>query len=137
MESEKFIVCREEGQVAIIDLRQGAQVDRKAMNAEAATMNPAEKILALRSSTGGVTRIQLFNLDTKAKLNSHDMNEPLVADGELNANPTNGVSAPKSSRHLPRTLDPDQMHRLLETDGSKWHSAVMHSLSLTRQLPKN
>ncbi len=47
----------------------------------------------------------------------------LVADGELNANPTNGVSAPKSSRHLPRTLDPDQMHRLLETDGSKWHDA--------------
>lgn len=78
MESDKFIVCREEGQVAMIDLRQGAQVDRKAMNAEAAIMNPAEKILALRSSTGGVTRIQLFNLDTKAKLNSHDMNEPLV-----------------------------------------------------------
>lgn len=78
MESDQFIVCREEGQVAMIDLRQGAQVDRKTMAAEAAIMNPAQKILALRSSVGGATRVQLFNLDTKAKLNSHDMPEPLV-----------------------------------------------------------
>lgn len=45
----------------------------------------------------------------------------LVAEGELSANPANGVSAPKSSRRLPRTLDPDQMSRLLDADGSSWH----------------
>mmetsp|Transcript_20057 Transcript_20057/g.43642 ORF Transcript_20057/g.43642 Transcript_20057/m.43642 type:complete len:1729 (+) Transcript_20057:109-5295(+) len=78
MESDNFIVCREEGQVAMIDLRQGAQVDRKPIQAEAAIMNPAQKILALRSNVGSATRVQLFNLDTKAKLNSHDMPEPLV-----------------------------------------------------------
>ena len=60
MESDNFIVCREEGQVAMIDLRQGAQVDRKPMQAEAAIMNPAQKILALRSATGGATRLQHF-----------------------------------------------------------------------------
>jgi len=78
MESDNFIVCREEGQVAMIDLRQGAQVDRKPIQAEAAIMNPVQKILALRSNVGSATRVQLFNLDTKAKLNSHDMPEPLV-----------------------------------------------------------
>ena len=41
----------------------------------------------------------------------------LIAEGELDANPANGVSAPRSARHLPRTLDPDQMSRLLETSG--------------------
>lgn len=78
MESDQFIVCREEGQVAMIDLRQGAQVDRKPIKADAAIMNPAQKILALRNKTGPVTKIQLFNLDTRAKVNSHDMNEDVV-----------------------------------------------------------
>merc|ERR1719253_2342253 len=42
--------------------------------AEAAVMNPAANVLALRS---GKT-IQLFNLDAKAKLKSHDMDAPIV-----------------------------------------------------------
>ena len=47
----------------------------------------------------------------------------LIAEGELEANPVHGVSAPRSARHLPRTLDPDQMSRLLETPGDAWHDA--------------
>merc|ERR1719253_1403067 len=42
--------------------------------AEAAVMNPAANVLALRS---GKT-IQLFNLDAKAKLKSHDMDAPII-----------------------------------------------------------
>ena len=47
----------------------------------------------------------------------------LVAAGALSANPANGVSAPKSSRRLPRALDPDQMSRLLDAEGASWHDA--------------
>ena len=78
MESDQFIVCREEGQVAMIDLRQGAQVDRKPISADAAIMNPAKKVLALRSKADGRTRLQLFNLDTREKLGSHEMAEDVV-----------------------------------------------------------
>ena len=78
MESDQFIVCREEGQVAMIDLRQGASVDRKPIKADAAIMNPVQKILALRNKSGATTKIQMFNLDTQAKVNSTDMNEDLV-----------------------------------------------------------
>jgi clathrin heavy chain len=74
MESDKFIVCREEGQVAMIDLRAGAQVTRRPIGADAAIMNPEHNILALRSNTA----VQIFNLDTKQKLKSHNMPEPLV-----------------------------------------------------------
>lgn len=74
MESDKFIVCREEGQVAMIDLRAGAQVTRRPIGADAAIMNPEHSILALRSNT----TVQIFNLDSKQKLKSHNMPEPLV-----------------------------------------------------------
>ena len=47
----------------MIDLANGAQVTRRPIQAEAAIMNPASNILALRSGT----TVQMFNLDTKAK----------------------------------------------------------------------
>jgi clathrin heavy chain len=58
----------------MIDLRNGAQVTRRPIQAEAAIMNPTQNILALRSGT----TLQIFNLDTKSKLKSHTMPDPLV-----------------------------------------------------------
>eukprot|EP00542_Grammatophora_oceanica_P019816 CAMPEP_0194047086 /NCGR_PEP_ID=MMETSP0009_2-20130614/23549_1 /TAXON_ID=210454 /ORGANISM="Grammatophora oceanica, Strain CCMP 410" /LENGTH=1700 /DNA_ID=CAMNT_0038692601 /DNA_START=222 /DNA_END=5324 /DNA_ORIENTATION=- len=74
MESDKWIVSVEPTQVTMIDLQNGAAVQRRPIQAEAAIMNPAQNILALRSGT----TLQIFNLDAKAKLKSHSMPEPLV-----------------------------------------------------------
>eukprot|EP00559_Dactyliosolen_fragilissimus_P005094 CAMPEP_0184856570 /NCGR_PEP_ID=MMETSP0580-20130426/1757_1 /TAXON_ID=1118495 /ORGANISM="Dactyliosolen fragilissimus" /LENGTH=1720 /DNA_ID=CAMNT_0027351673 /DNA_START=136 /DNA_END=5301 /DNA_ORIENTATION=- len=74
MESDSWIVCVESAQVTLVDLKNGAQVSRKPINAEAAIMNPVSNVIALRS---GVT-VQVFNLDAKQKLKSHTMPEPVV-----------------------------------------------------------
>jgi integrase/recombinase XerC len=42
----------------------------------------------------------------------------LVRERLLTSNPAEGIRAPKSARRLPRTLDPDEMSRLLELPGS-------------------
>ena len=74
MESDKWIVSVEPTQVSLIDLQNQAAVTRRPIKAEAAVMNPATNILALRSGK----MIQMFNLDTKQKLKSHDMDSPIV-----------------------------------------------------------
>ena len=74
MESDKWIICVEPSQVTMVDLQNGAQVTRRPIQAEAAVMNPAQNILALRSGT----TLQIFNLDQKAKMKSHAMTEPVV-----------------------------------------------------------
>lgn len=74
MESERWIVSVEPNQVTMIDLANGAQVQRRPMQAQAALMNPVSNILALRSGT----TVQVFNLDAKQKLKSHSMPENVV-----------------------------------------------------------
>mmetsp|Transcript_18983 Transcript_18983/g.34166 ORF Transcript_18983/g.34166 Transcript_18983/m.34166 type:complete len:1741 (-) Transcript_18983:249-5471(-) len=74
MESDKWIVSVEPTQVSLVDLQNQAQVTRRPIKAEAAVMNPVSNILALRSGK----MIQMFNLDTKSKLKSHDMDQPIV-----------------------------------------------------------
>ena len=74
MESDKWIVSVEPTQVSLVDLQNQAQVTRRPIKAEAAVMNPSSNILALRSGK----MIQMFNLDTKSKLKSHDMDAPIV-----------------------------------------------------------
>jgi clathrin heavy chain len=69
MESDRWIVSVEPTQLTLVDLQNQAQVTRRPMTAEAVVMNPSSNILALRS--GKI--IQMFNLDTKAKLKSHEM----------------------------------------------------------------
>ena len=69
MSSAKWIVAAEPSQLTLVDLANGAQVTRRPMKAEAAIMNPEANVLALRSST----TIQLFNLDTKQKVKSHQL----------------------------------------------------------------
>ena len=74
MESDRWIVSVEPTQVSLVDLQNQAQVTRRPIKAEAAVMNPSLNILALRSGK----MIQMFNLDTKSKLKSHDMDSPIV-----------------------------------------------------------
>lgn len=74
MESDKWIICVEPSQVTLVDLTNNATVTKRPIQAEAAVMNPDQNILALRSGT----TLQIFNLDQKAKMKSHNMTEPVV-----------------------------------------------------------
>jgi len=73
MESDKFItVCDSTGsapQVFVIDLAAGNTVTKRPISAEAAIMNPVTKVLALRAGT----QLQIFNLELRAKMKSHNM----------------------------------------------------------------
>lgn len=40
----------------------------------------------------------------------------LVSQGELNANPAKGISAPKPPRHLPKNIEVDDINQLLDID---------------------
>lgn len=74
MESERWIICVEPSQVTMVDLQNGAQVTRRPMQVQAALMNPIQNVLALRNEQ----TVQVFNLDAKQKLKSHQMPEPVL-----------------------------------------------------------
>jgi clathrin heavy chain len=74
MQSDKWIVCVEPSQVTMVDLANQAQVTRRPIQAEAAIMNPASSILALRSGT----TLQIFNLEQKLKMKAHTITEAVV-----------------------------------------------------------
>ncbi|GMH83342.1 hypothetical protein TrST_g4351 [Triparma strigata] len=79
MESDKMItVCEKnaqgQAQICMIDMENNNAVDRKAMAAEAAIMNPVSKIIALRA---GQT-LQIFNLELKARMKNYNMTEPVT-----------------------------------------------------------
>jgi len=74
MESENWIVSVEPTQVTMVDLRNGAQVSKRSITAEAAIMHPQQSVIALRS---GPT-VQIFNLDAKKKMKSHTMPESVL-----------------------------------------------------------
>ena len=71
LESEKYVCVRESGEsgnsVAIVDLNNIHNMVRRPMSADSAIMNPEENILALKLQR----QLQVFNLETKAKLKSH------------------------------------------------------------------
>lgn len=58
----------------MVDLQNGAQVTRRPMQVQAALMNPIQNVLALRNEQ----TVQVFNLDAKQKLKSHQMPEPVL-----------------------------------------------------------
>ncbi|WFD29954.1 Clathrin heavy chain [Malassezia sp. CBS 17886] len=78
LESEKFVCVRENtaagSAVTIVDLNDVTNITRRPMSADSALMNPVEKILALKSQR----QLQIFNLDTKAKLKSHTMHQDVI-----------------------------------------------------------
>ncbi|PWN29567.1 putative CHC1-clathrin heavy chain [Jaminaea rosea] len=72
MESERFVCVREQvsgnNSVAIVGIDEASpSVMRRPITADSAIMNPASKILALKSGR----QLQVFNLDTKQKVKSH------------------------------------------------------------------
>ncbi|CAG8715912.1 5112_t:CDS:2, partial [Acaulospora morrowiae] len=79
MESDRFICVREapaEGsnQVVIVDLNDIQNVMKRPISADSAIMHPTSKILALKSQR----QLQIFNLELKAKVKSHFMNEDVL-----------------------------------------------------------
>eukprot|EP01025_Chloroclados_australasicus_P037130 TRINITY_DN3781_c1_g3_i1.p1 TRINITY_DN3781_c1_g3~~TRINITY_DN3781_c1_g3_i1.p1 ORF type:complete len:1706 (-),score=246.11 TRINITY_DN3781_c1_g3_i1:418-5535(-) len=77
MESEKYILVREQGQsntLVIVDMSNPTQPVRRPITADSALMNPQQKIVALKAAIqSGGDNLQIFNLDTKQKLKSHEM----------------------------------------------------------------
>lgn len=70
-QSDKWLCVRDQdaGQVVVFDLANGNTPDRKPMKADSALMNPSKNWLALKGKNeGGADFLQVYNLDTKAKL---------------------------------------------------------------------
>uniref|UniRef100_A0A0D9XN70 Clathrin heavy chain linker core motif domain-containing protein n=1 Tax=Leersia perrieri TaxID=77586 RepID=A0A0D9XN70_9ORYZ len=83
MESEKYICVREtspQNSVVIIDMAMPAQPLRRPITADSALMNPNTRILALKAQIPGTTQdhLQIFNIEAKTKIKSHQMPEQVV-----------------------------------------------------------
>ncbi|CAD6192939.1 unnamed protein product [Caenorhabditis auriculariae] len=78
MESDKFIVVREmiadQQQVVIVDLADAPNPTRRPISADSVIMHPTAKILALKSNK----TLQIFNIELKAKVKSHQNAEEIV-----------------------------------------------------------
>ncbi|KAG9142165.1 hypothetical protein Leryth_007608 [Lithospermum erythrorhizon] len=83
MESDKYICVREtspQNSIVIVDMNMPMQPLRRPITADSALMNPNSKILALKAQIAGTTQdhLQIFNIEMKAKLKSHQMPEQVV-----------------------------------------------------------
>ncbi|OAJ39008.1 hypothetical protein, variant [Batrachochytrium dendrobatidis JEL423] len=78
MESDKYICVREkvgeQNQVVIIDMTQPQNLVRRPITADSAIMNPVSNIIALKAAR----QLQIFNLELKAKIKAHAMNDDVV-----------------------------------------------------------
>ncbi|SCU88368.1 LANO_0D01904g1_1 [Lachancea nothofagi CBS 11611] len=78
-ESDRFVTVREtnngSNSVAIVDLQNGNQVTRKNMGGDSAIMHPSQNVISVRAQG---TVVQIFNLDTKSKLKSFTLEEPVL-----------------------------------------------------------
>lgn len=75
MESDKFVCVREtapSNQLVVVDTANPTAPQRRPITADSAIMNPASKIIALKATVAGAAgdSLQIFNLETKAKLKS-------------------------------------------------------------------
>ncbi|KFK34843.1 hypothetical protein AALP_AA5G200400 [Arabis alpina] len=83
MESDKYICLRETSpanSVVIIDMSKPLQPLRRPITADSAIMNPDSRILALKALLQGTTQdhLQIFNIEAKTKIKSHQMPEQVV-----------------------------------------------------------
>ncbi len=83
MESDKFICVRETGaanSVVIVELANPAQPLRRPITADSALMNPVAKVIALKAAVAGsaADHLQIFNIELKSKMKSHQMPEQVV-----------------------------------------------------------
>ena len=80
MESEKYICVREtsgNNSVVIVDMATPMQPLRRPITADSALMNPIAKVIALKAAVQGTTsdHLQIFNIEMKSKMKSHQMPE--------------------------------------------------------------
>ncbi|KAJ8443923.1 hypothetical protein Cgig2_032747 [Carnegiea gigantea] len=83
MESEKYLCVREtapQNNVVIVDMNLPMQPLRRPITADSALMNPNSRILALKALLPGTTQdhLQIFNIETKTKVKSHQMPEQVI-----------------------------------------------------------
>ena len=101
LESDKFICVREkvgdQSQVVIIDLANASNPTRRPISADSAIMNPASRVIALKGKEKGCglggggsgtpvyssislagRTLQIFNIEMKSKMKSHEMTEEVV-----------------------------------------------------------
>ncbi|KAK9476898.1 hypothetical protein V1514DRAFT_335500 [Lipomyces japonicus] len=101
LQSDHYVCVREtnneggQSQVAIVDLHNGNNVLRRNITADSAIMNPVQNIIALRAS--GRT-LQVFDLDKKAKLKSHVVDQDVEFWTWIN-NATIGIVTNSSIYH--------------------------------------
>ncbi len=78
-ESDHFVTVRETkdgtNSVAIVDLAKGNEVTRKNMGGDSAIMHPSQMVISVRANG---TIVQIFNLETKSKLKSFTLDEPVI-----------------------------------------------------------
>ncbi|SCU97855.1 LAMI_0F11782g1_1 [Lachancea mirantina] len=78
-ESDHYVTVRESNNgansVAIVDLQNGNQVIRKNMGGDSAIMHPSQMVISVRANG---TIVQIFNLETKSKLKSFTLEEPVL-----------------------------------------------------------
>eukprot|EP00118_Oscarella_pearsei_P024527 m.306251 g.306251 ORF g.306251 m.306251 type:complete len:1689 (+) comp41084_c0_seq1:100-5166(+) len=78
LESDKFICVREkvgdQSQVVIIDLANPSSPTRRPISADSAIMNPTSRVIALKAGR----TLQIFNIEMKSKMKSHEMGEEVV-----------------------------------------------------------
>ena len=142
MESEKYICVREMGaasggtnNVVIIDMEQPMQPMRRPITADSALMNPNSKVIALKAAVPGqaADHLQVFNLDTKAKMGSHQMPEQVVfwkwisptKIGIVSATAVyhwnvDGASAPVKVFDRAANLNGTQIIKYMVTPDEKW-----------------
>lgn len=78
-ESDHYVTVRESqdgaNSVAIVDLTKGNEVTKKNMGGDSAIMHPTQSVISVRANG---TIVQIFNLETKTKLKSFTLDEPVV-----------------------------------------------------------
>eukprot|EP00039_Didymoeca_costata_P018242 m.332709 g.332709 ORF g.332709 m.332709 type:complete len:1698 (-) comp16994_c0_seq1:153-5246(-) len=78
MESDKYICIRDtvgsKAEVVIVETSNPQGLERRPIAADSAIMNPAAKVIALKSGT----TLQIFNIDMKAKMKAHTMPEDVT-----------------------------------------------------------
>ena len=142
MESEKYICVREMGaasggtnNVVIIDMAQPMQPMRRPITADSAMMNPNSKVIALKAGVPGQSadHLQVFNLDTKAKMGSHQMPDQVVFWKWISPNKlgivsatsvyhwtVDGTSAPQKMFDRAANLNGTQVIKYMVSPDEKW-----------------
>ncbi|ONH73525.1 Clathrin heavy chain [Pichia kudriavzevii] len=79
LESDHYVCCRETSDAGnaavIVDLKNNNQVTKKSMSADSVIMHPNSMVISLRAND---KTIQIFNMETKQRLKSNEMNERIV-----------------------------------------------------------